>query len=387
MNETEPVVFLSVGTELAAVRRGEPEGDAYLKPALERLGREAAEALTQGPWSVMDKKRLGPSEDPHDYVGMSGYWWPNPDTEDGLPYVPRDGVVNPESHDFDITGFRSMATAVETLSAHAYFADSTTSGERAALLLERWFVDPATRMNPHLEYSAYTPGVWDGAGWGIVSSHGLVGLMERIALLRSAGFLSASVDRELMQWFREYLDWLRHSEHGKFEADRPNNHSTSYDAQVMTLALHLGEESVAREVAEAIPYRRIGIQLEHNGQQPWEVARTKSWGYSSANLLILMNLADLADHVGVDVWHYATGDGRSIRRSFDYMLPCALGRQEWPWEIIGGWVGAEARWVEILRRASRGFGDPALDELATQLDRVPEDQVRSDRIQLLLPAF
>jgi hypothetical protein len=218
-----------------------------------------------------------------------------------------------------------------------------------------------------------------------VSGHILVGLVERIALLRASGCLPDETDRGLMDWFRNYLDWLLNSEHGKFEADRPNNHSMSYDAQVMTLALHLGETAVARSVAAAIPYRRIGIQLEHNGQQPWEVARTKSWGYSSGNLLILMNLATLSDHVGVDVWNYATGDGRSIRRSFDYMLPAALGREPWPWEVIGGWAGAEARWVEILRRASRGFGDPSLDDLAPELDQVSEEQIRSDRIQLLLP--
>lgn len=387
MTETEPRVFLSVGAELEAVRRCGVDGDVALKPAFERLEQEATVARTEGPWSVMDKRRLGPSEDRHDYVGMSGYWWPNPDTQDGLPYVPRDGVVNPESHEFDISGFQSMGRAVETLSAHAYFSGSAESGQRAAFLLDRWFVDPATRMNPHLRFAAYTPGVWDGAGWGIVSSHLLVGLIERIALLRGAGFLPEAVDRELMNWFRDYLDWLLHSEQGKFEADRPNNHSTSYDAQVMTLALHLDEIAVAREVAEAIPYRRIGIQLEHNGQQPWEVARTKSWGYSSANLLFLMHLADLSARVGVDVWPYATGDGRSIRRSFDYMLPCALGRQEWPWEIIGGWVGAETRWIELLRRASRGFGESALDNLMLELDQVSEKQVRSDRTQLLLPSI
>ena len=188
-----------------------------------------------------------------------------------------------------------------------------------------------------------------------------------------------------MEWMEGYLDWLLHSETGKFEADRPNNHSTSYDAQVMTMALHLGKESIAREVAEAIPYRRIGIQLEHNGQQPWEVARTKSWGYSSGNLLIFMQLADLSARVGVDVWSYATGDGRCLRRSFDYMLPCALGQKEWPWEVIGGWAGAEPRWIEILRRASRGFGEPGLDDRAADLDGVSKDDLESDRVQLLLP--
>jgi hypothetical protein len=98
-----------------------------------------------------------------------------------------------------------------------------------------------------------------------------------------------------------------------------------------------------------------------------------------------MHLADLSARVGVDIWSYSTGDGRSIRRSFDYMLPGALGKAAWPWEVIGGWVGAESRWIEILRRASRGFDERGLDELASDLDGVSKSEVRSDRVQLLLP--
>ena len=54
-------------------------------------------ALTEGPFSVMDKKRVPPSGDKHDYLSMGPYWWPDPSKPNGLPYIRRDGEVNPET--------------------------------------------------------------------------------------------------------------------------------------------------------------------------------------------------------------------------------------------------------------------------------------------------
>ena len=34
---------------------------------------------------------------PHDYYSNGDYWWPNPDTKDGLPYIQRDGQTNPDN--------------------------------------------------------------------------------------------------------------------------------------------------------------------------------------------------------------------------------------------------------------------------------------------------
>lgn len=46
--------------------------------------------------SVVDKLRTPPSGVRHDYMSIGPYWWPNPASADGLPYVRRDGEVNPE---------------------------------------------------------------------------------------------------------------------------------------------------------------------------------------------------------------------------------------------------------------------------------------------------
>lgn len=46
---------------------------------------------------VTDIPPLRPSGNIHDYASVSRYRWANPDTPDGLPWVRRDGELNPDT--------------------------------------------------------------------------------------------------------------------------------------------------------------------------------------------------------------------------------------------------------------------------------------------------
>src|SRR6187200_2303031 len=89
---TLPRVFQLDARRLAESRRHVARDN----PALLKLKRDADAVLTEGPFSVVDKKQTPPSGDKHDYMSLAPYWWPNRDTPDGLPYVHRDGERNPE---------------------------------------------------------------------------------------------------------------------------------------------------------------------------------------------------------------------------------------------------------------------------------------------------
>ena len=251
-------------------------GDRSILPAIDRLRDEVDGALAFQPVSVMDKQDVPPSGDKHDFMSQGPYWWPNPDTPDGLPYIRRDGQINPEVEQFDADRMRSTCSAIETLALGWYFLESETASRHAALLLRTWFIDPDTRMNPHLEYGQAIPGRSEGRPAGIIGTTAYCRLIDAIGLLEVSGAMSDMDRSDMLMWMKSYRDWLTQSELGRGEANAKNNHATWYDAQVSTIALYTGDPRITRTVAEEAKLDRIAAQIEPDGSQPHELARTRS---------------------------------------------------------------------------------------------------------------
>jgi hypothetical protein len=372
-------VFLIDGGSLAKTRQRVAAGDPALTGALASLRHEAQSALQAGPFSVMDKKSAPPSGDKHEYMSLGPYWWPDPGKPGGLPYIRRDGQVNPEGEAFDRKPLNEMTSAVETLALAYYLTGHGPYADHAARLLRAWFLDEATRMNPHLKYGQAIPGRMEGRGTGIIDTAQLAGLVDAVGMLAGAPCWTAADQRGLEAWFRQYLAWLRESRHGRDESRAGNNHGTWYDVQVAAFALFAGEDEIARDVLEKAAARRIAAQIEPDGRQPQELARTRSFDYSTMNLRGMFELATLGQRVGVDLWHFESTDGRSIRRALDWLIPFALGEKHWSHEQLGGLQ--PARLAPLLRRAAAVYQEPRCERAARQLAGADA----SDRMHLLWP--
>lgn len=370
MNACVLVVALASGTSvllldaghLAEVKKSLSRREARFAPALQALEEQADRVLTMRPVSVMDKGVTPPSGDKHDYMSQAPYWWPDPSKPDGKPYIHRDGHRNPEIQKIsDHDNLGRLAGTVSTLGLAFYLTGREDYAAHVSRLIRTWFLDPATRMNPHLRFGQGIPGITEGRGIGIIETRGLPEMLDGVALLSGSRAWTPADQQGLETWIDAYMTWLLESPHGQAEAKNGNNHETWYDVQVASFALFAGKRDVAVRVLEGAR-QRIARQIEPDGRQPRELSRTRAWDYSLFNLTAFFQLAAIGDRVGVDLWNVRTPDGRSLGAALEWMIPFAIGEREWSHQQITPFRPQAIHW--LLRRAAVAWRDPKYAALA-----------------------
>jgi Alginate lyase len=367
-----PTVYWN-GHRMARIKEEGTKSNLVDPDVFVHLRRNAESALRRGPYSVMDKSITPPSGDKHDYQSFSRYWWPNPDTPDGLPYVRRDGVVNEKLlAQGDRERIGQFYDDLDTLTLAAYFLDEPKFAAHAAKLIRVWFLDPATRMNPNLNFGQAVPGRAEGRGVGIIDTRHFIRVVDAIEVLHHTNELSDDDYADLQQWFRQYLDWLRSSENGKDERDADNNHGTWYDVQTARLALFVGDRDLARQIVAGARSNRIDRTIEADGRQPTELERTRSLHYSMFNLLAMCALARVGDAVGVDLWNYEAEDGGSIRVAMEFITPYLLKEQDWPHEQLSE-VTISPNGTPLLLLTADRYAEPRFAEIFDKLAKSDAD--------------
>ena len=177
-------------------------------------------------------------------------------------------------------------------------------------------------------------------------------------------------------WFTAYLDWLRTSKYGRQEKAATNNHGTWYDVQVAAFALFVGQDQLAKEVIEASRDERIAKQVQPDGRQPAELARTKPFGYSTFNLQALFTLAALGEHVNMDLWHYKTNDGRSLEKALEFLAVYADPEKVWPHKDL---KFDRTQLIPLLQQGAAVYGE----RYQRALEKLPANQVAQSRGQLI----
>ena len=323
-----PFILLDAGP-LAAYRTAYRQGSPAEVKQVQAVLREAAAALGRGPYCITAKPQLPPSGDRHDYQSQAPYSWPDPTKPDGRPYVNRDGLRNPEAAAFtDAQHLADLCRDVKTLGVAYYFSADEQYAAHAARLLRAFFLDPATRMNPNLNFGQGIPGLIDGRCYGLIKTRHLVEIPEVLALLSGSRSAGARLQNGVKDWFRAFTGWLTTSKLGLEESRTKNNHSTFYDTQVVDFALFTGDKALARRVLETQTKPRLAVQLAPGGAQPLELARTRPWNYTTMNLLGWVRLARLAQRLDIDLWHYALPDGRGLHPAVAWLRPYLLGQKQ-----------------------------------------------------------
>ena len=304
--------------------------DPFVMPAYQTLISKAEKALSMGRLSVVDKSLTPPSQDKHDYMSLGPYFWPNPKTKDGYPYIRRDGKVNPNALiDSDSPRLVRLANALETLALAYYYTNNTKYAQRAVEMIQIWFINDTTKMNPHLKYAQGIPGTVPGRALGILDGRHFVRILDSITLIENSN-LSSSKDLEIIkQWVKDYQNWLLNGEYAYEESHHPNNHGTFYDYQVVGYALYLEQPKKAKELLTNAQYIRLGSHIGSKGQNFHELERTRPLHYSLFDLEAMIGLALYSDHYDdVNFWTF-TINQTSLKKAIDYVVKYKNNRDMW----------------------------------------------------------
>jgi len=312
----------------------------------------ARKALNLPIATVVDKARPSPSGDPHDYVSYGRYWWPDPASSNGLPFIQRDGYPNREQMVLgDEERLSRMIDTVETLAKVWHLERREDCARRAGRWIRAWFVTPATRVIPSFEYAQIRLGRNGnhGSNSGLIDMHRLIRLIDALRLLHGSPAFTGDDEALVHQWFSDYLRWLTTSKNGKLEHNAPNNHGSWYLDQIIAIARYLDQEEEARQFARE-DFVRITSQFASDGSQPFELVRRDSLGYCAFNLEAQFCVAKLAAPLGVDLWHYVATNGASLHRGLEFLRPYNTAPEIWP--------------HSQLKQLKPGFLKPLLDQAA-----------------------
>ncbi len=301
----------------------------HIKEAYKQLIKDAEKAMLAPVTSVMEKTTVPPSGDKHDYMSLAPYFWPDTTKPDGLPYIRRDGVTNPEVKDYkDKDYMPKLCENVYSLALAYYFSNEDKYAHQAAHLIKNWFINADTRMNPNLNFGQAIKGRNDGRGAGLIDTRHFIKVVDAIGLINASAAWNKKNDAAMKKWFADFLQWMETSKNGLDEADAKNNHGVWYDAQRIAFAAYaLGKDAVKNISDNSL--LRLDKQQNAEGFFPEELTRTISLHYSAFVLDAFFIIAQVSKNYGINLYDAKTEQGKSLAKAFEAHLPYFTMAKVW----------------------------------------------------------
>jgi hypothetical protein len=265
----------------------------------------------------------------HDFFSQADYFWPDPKNPNG-PYINRDGQSNPANFNEHRKAMIALSIQMPALTAAWRLTGQRKYAKHACAHLRAWFITPATRMNPNLEYAQGVHGVSTGRSYGIIDTLHLVEV-ARAASLVAPRLLSPSDHRALNDWFRSYLQWLTTSDKGRKERAALNNHATCWALQAAEYARLIEDNETRSDIHREYISVLLPGQMGEDGSFPKELARTKPYSYSIFNFDAMTMLCVSLKGIGDNLLTFHLSDGRGICKAAEFIYPYLKNKRAWPY--------------------------------------------------------
>ena len=342
--------------------------DPIIQTSFIKLRMQADRALVAGPFSVMQKNKIPPSGDKHDYMSVP-------------PYAGTgDGLTNPDWWlDYDRVPLEKLTQSVETLALAYFFTGKQEYAGRASLLLRVWFLNSDTKMNPDLEFAQKSTRI------GVIDTRFLARIIDCIGILQNSGTWTDRDQEGMVEWCRQFLDNVQNRV-DKDHMDSGHNIASWYHVQMASLALYIEDTELAFRLLQRTE-ARIDTALNSMGGFKRELNRTRSLSYSCFHIYALFNLASMGEQVGLDLWNYQTTDGRGLELATEYLSKYAgvENKKQWPYQEIEGTKGD---WWEpyhdmlpgVLFHAASVYDNESFN---MNMEQILLDRMDESRIQLM----
>lgn len=313
------------------VGRGKAEAQTLDLATIERTRvlRAATGYLKEAPLTITASSSPRSAGGRHDFFSEADYWWPDPGNPGG-PYIQRDGMTNPDNFVAHRRAMVRLSLQVPALAAAWGLTRDQRYAGHAARHLRAWFVDEATRMNPHLLYSQAIQGRVTGRGIGIIDTVHLVEVARALPSLAESRALSSADQAAVREWFSEYLTWMTTHKYGIEEREARNNHGTCWVMQVAEFARYVGRDDLIASCRDRYKTVLLPNQVAADGSFPEELRRTKPYGYSLFNLDAMTTVCQIVSTKADDLWQYELPDGRGIKKAVAFLFPYIADKKPWP---------------------------------------------------------
>jgi hypothetical protein len=270
----------------------------------------------------------------NNFTSFAPYYHSDPNSTTGFPYIRKDGIRNTLARETSDNAYLGKFYRIVIPCSLLY---SLTKNEDYALkaisAIKTFFIDEETRMNPDLTYSGIVIGnsMNDLRIRGaIIDTNNLSILPDLIELLKPSVHWTTEIENSMILWFDSLSNWFKTSPRGVLQSGYSHNIKTSYVKQLCSYLCACGKETEARTYLEHNLRALLSAQIDSDGKQVLEMDRVKNRHYSNFNLTLLVNLATIANSLGINVWNYEDSEGKgSIKKAMNYLAYYYLHTSEW----------------------------------------------------------
>eukprot|EP00128_Syssomonas_multiformis_P018328 Colp12_sorted_trinity150504_noHs@18259 len=315
------------------------------------LVNQANLALQAPLYTIVNKSAtfLPPSGDVHDYYSWALYYHP----ADGCDrtqtpaysymrqcnFVLRDGnITNADlalASDRDV--LRNVAQTIYNLAFGFHFTKDEQYPQAAVRQIRSFFLDPATRMNPNMNFAQMIrgPGNLTSSLYALMdAAETLPTIMDAITIMNASSSLVPEVKNGFAQWLLEFTTWALSSSVATASQSAQGQLSTWYAAQVSSYLVYLSRSGVggtinnntAYSVLQSFVSTQYQQQITSNGSLPFELTSAQPFESSCRAVNGLIRAALVGDALAnVSLWLTPTAANTTLRDAVQYLIPIGNG--------------------------------------------------------------